>query len=371
MKNFAIFGRKAAGSLGPGDICQTVTLNDVAVHCGIVHTADPEFRPDAEKERHSVLVQVKAFSLNYRDKSLIFRMVVKGTDTGFYVIGSEFSGEVLAVGRDVTSLRPGDRVMGNNAYPETTFPGLQVGVPTNHSSKEFLVLHEGKLAKMPDNMTYVCGAAFSIGGQTAYSMVRRLEIEEGMNVLVTSAKSNTSLFAINALRSRGVSVYATSTSDRYERELKGMGVRELCVVDTRTERFTSHPVLMEVAREGGFHCVIDPYYDLHLSPSLEVMRINGKYITCGVYDQYLDMIGKEIPGVARTGHELIMITVKNLSVIGNCIGLTGDLEAATRDYAAGKWPVVIDSTFSGGRAGAFLDRTYNAPERFGKVVYEY
>ena len=353
------------------DICQTVTLDDVTVHCGIVHTPDPQFLPDSPEHENSVLVQVKAFSLNYRDKSLIFKMVRKGTDTGFFVIGSDFAGEALAVGRNVTSIRPGDRVMNDNAYPETRFPNLKPGVPTNHGSKEYLILHEGKLAKMPDSMTYTLGAAFSIGGQTTYGMVRRLEIKEGMDVLVTSAKSNTSLFAIGALRGRGVNIYACSTTNRFEAELKSLGVKELCVVDTRAERFTSHPVLMGVAQTGGFHRVIDPYYDLHLSPALEVMAIGGRYITCGMYDQYLDLIGKEIPGAARTGYELPLMMVRNLQVFGNCIGLSSDLEAAARDYAEGEFKVVIDSAFSGGRVGAFLDRTYNAPERFGKVVYEY
>jgi len=101
------------------------------------------------------------------------------------------------------------------------------------------------------------------------------------------------------------------------------------------------------------------------------MAIGGRYITCGLYDQYLDLIGKVTPGAGRTGNELPLIMMRNLHVIGNCIGLTSDLEAAAREYETGKLKVMIDSTFSGGRAGAFLDRTYNAPERFGKVVYEY
>jgi NADPH:quinone reductase-like Zn-dependent oxidoreductase len=371
LRNFAIFGRKAADSPGPRDVVQTVTLDDVTVHCGIVHTPEPEFLPDAPEYLNSVLVRVRAFSLNYRDKALIFKMALKGTETAYFVVGSEFAGEVVAVGRGVTTRRPGDRVMSDHAYPETRLPGIKPGVASNHSSREFLVLHEGKLARMPDNMTYACGAAFSIGAQTTYSMVRRLDVREGMNVLVTSAKSNTSLFAINALRGRGVNLYATSTSHRFEAELRSMGVKELCVLDTRKVRFASHAVLAEVAMNGGFHCVIDPYFDLHLSPSIEVMAVGGKYITCGLYDQYLDFIGKELPGAARTGQELPLVVIRNLQVIGNCIGLPADLDNAAADYAAGKLPVVIDSTFSGSCAGAFLDRTYNAPERFGKVVFEY
>ena len=371
MRNFAILGAKAAGALGPCDVCQTVSLDDVTVHCGIVHTSDPQFLPDSPEHEHSVLIQVKAFSLNYRDKVFIFKMTRKGPDTGFFVVGSDFAGQVLAVGRAVTTIQPGDRVMNDNSYPETRFPNLKPGVATNNGSKEYLILHEGKVAKMPDNMTYAVGGAFSIGGQTSYSMVRRLEIQEGMNVLVTSAKSNTSLFAIAALRSRGANVYASSTSNRFEAELKSFGVKELCVVDTRTQRFTAHPVLMEIAQQGGFHRVIDPYWDLHLSPALEVMAMGGRYITCGLYDQYLDLIGKDTPGAGKTGSELPLMMLRNLQLMGNCIGLSSDLEAAARDYAEGKFKVVIDSTFSNRRVGAFLDRTYAAPERLGKVVYEY
>jgi hypothetical protein len=33
--------------------------------------------------------------------------------------------------------------------------------------------------------------------------------------------------------------------------------------------------------------------------------------------------------------------------------------------------VLVDRVFSGGDAAGFLDRTYNAPDRFGKVVYLY
>jgi len=31
----------------------------------------------------------------------------------------------------------------------------------------------------------------------------------------------------------------------------------------------------------------------------------------------------------------------------------------------------VDSVFSDGRIAAFLDRTFNAKDRFGKVVYQY
>ena len=57
--------------------------------------------------------------------------------------------------------------------------------------------------------------------------------------------------------------------------------------------------------------------------------------------------------------------------MGNCLGTTEDLKNALQDYASGDLKVIIDSVFTGNQVGAFFDRTYNAPDRFGKVVYRY
>ena len=62
---------------------------------------------------------------------------------------------------------------------------------------------------------------------------------------------------------------------------------------------------------------------------------------------------------------------RNLTIIGNCIGTTSDLQRALNDYSSKSLPVVVASTFRGKQAGAFLARTYSAGDRFGKVVYQY
>ena len=76
---------------------------------------------------------------------------------------------------------------------------------------------------MPDDIA----AGFSIGGQTTYGMIRRLDLHEGDAVLVTAAKSNTSLIAIAALKNQPVEVYGLSTSDRHANDLAALGLREL------------------------------------------------------------------------------------------------------------------------------------------------
>jgi NADPH:quinone reductase-like Zn-dependent oxidoreductase len=127
-----------------------------------------------------------------------------------------------------------------------------------------------------------------------------------------------------------------------------------------------------VAQKGGFAGVIDPYCDLYLAHMPAVMAVGGRYTSCGYYDQYLGLIGRERPPLrVPLGQLPGLVLIKNLSIIGNCIGLTADLDQALRDFAAGQLAVRIDRVYRGTDTAAFLERTYNASDRFGKVVYAY
>jgi NADPH:quinone reductase-like Zn-dependent oxidoreductase len=370
MRIFAILATKTI--LSADTITGAVMLDQVPVTCCIIETPDPAFRKDDPKKEFSVLVRIRAFSLNYRDKNRIFTTAMKGSENGFYVVGSEFVAEVLDVGPGVTGLAPGDRVIGNNSYPSSGWDGLAPGVPTNHASKEIQVFHQAKLIKIPTSMPDEVAASFSIGAQTTYSMIRRLEMFDGANVLVTSGKSNTSLFAINALKNHKVNVYVTSSSQRFACELEQRGVKQMFVVPPECRNFVEHSEIAEkVMHSGGFHFVIDPYFDLHLSRVLDAMAIGGKYITCGLYDQYLTLIQQPALPKYGTGRELVTAMLKNLQITGNCIGLTSDLQKAIGDFDAGALDVIVDSVFSGSQISEFLDRTYNSKDRFGKVVYRY
>jgi NADPH:quinone reductase-like Zn-dependent oxidoreductase len=368
MRKLVVFGGGSEPNSHPR--AEALTMDGAAVRFGFLEDDPPEFDRTDPKNSHAVLTRVKAFSLNYRDKNRIFKTSCQAPADKYYALGSEFAGEVMAVGPQVTRFAVGDRVMGNNAYPDSGGDGVLPGVPTNHASKELQVLHELKLAKIPLNMPDEEAAAFSIGAQTTYSMVRRLSIHAGASVLITAAKSNTSLFAISALRRRNACVYATSSNASFEVELKELGVKGLAVVN-HSDDFHSHPMLANIVAQGGFDFVIDPYFDLHFGRALDVMKTGAKYTSCGVYDQYLDLIGKAQPAIRRSGNDFIKVMMKNISVIGNCIGLEDDLSEASKDYAAGSLRVVLDSVFSAGEAAPFLERTYNARDRFGKVVYRY
>lgn len=378
MKSVAVCGSLLAENplFAEADLCDgvtTVPIEGLPIYFGRVETLEPTFDPQVADNQSMVLLKIRAFSCNYRDKAIILQVNQLCPPDSFCCIGSEFVGEVLAVGSAVKNLAPGDRVMGNNAYPDSGLKGIKAGVPTSEASQRYWIAHTAKLIKVPPEMPDVVAAAFSLGAQTAYSLVRRVNLAAGDNVLITSARSNTALFAIQALRRYSVNVYAISTAQQFAAELQGMGVKALFHVDPTAPSLLDHAPLKAVATElGGFDCVIDPFFDLHLGKVIDLLKYEARYITCGYYDQHANFTGQQLPVRGQAWPEIMaQVIFKNIQVMGNCLGQTEDLQNALCDYCAGALTVTIDSVFSGQQVGAFLARTYNAPDRLGKVVYQY
>lgn len=375
MRNISICGSKLQHSLTLPNIVQAMQIDGIDVFCGLIHTKESEFDAKVPKNKFNVLVKKRAFSCNYRDKNLILKTAVHVPEERFYTVGSDFVGEVVALGTEVTEFQVGDRVIGNNSYPDSGVVGLLPGIPTNNASKEYQSFHQAKLLKIPPEISDECAAAFSIGGQTTYSMIRKLDIEPGANVLVTAAKSNTSLFVINALKQHNVNLYATSTSRHFEQELKEMGVKQLIQVNPDDDDWLTSPDMLHIYQEtGGFNYIIDPFFDLHIGKviSLFVPGFGGKYITCGLYEQYSQLTGNEFQYHGLQFSQILAtMIVNNIYLIGNCLGTTKDLQQAIQDCATGRFPVVVDSVFTGNQIKDFFERTYNAKERFGKVIYRY
>ncbi|NET33073.1 MAG: zinc-binding alcohol dehydrogenase family protein [Cyanothece sp. SIO1E1] len=373
MRTISICGNNVKNLIHTPSFVSHFTTSGISVNCGLIHTQNLTFDRQAPEHYDQVLVKVRAFSCNYRDKALILRAATHDGANRFSAVGSEFVAEVVDCGVGVRELRPGDRVIGNNAYPDSGVAGLLPGVATNHGSREYQIFHQAKLIKIPPEMPDAVAAAFSIGGQTTYSMIRRLQLQPGETVLVTAARSNTSLFAINALRHRDVKVYATTTSPQFTAQLQALGVKRVIPVILNDDEWIKPELVEEIQQEvGRFNCIFDPFFDLHIGKMMVALDVGGRYITCGLYDQYADVTGQDFQYRGMSINEILSVAmIRNLQIMGNCIGLKADLEQAIQDYVHGKLEVVIDSVFQGDQVKEFFERTYNAKDRFGKVVYQY
>lgn len=377
MKQVVICSPGLKEKMSKNPTIQTISMDDYPVTVGLLVIDDEKFDENLPQNENLVLVRKRAFSCNYRDKAIIFSAAHKCNSSNaslmYNPVGSDFVADVVAKGKAVTSLEIGDRVIPNDHYPFVLSAETHPGIPSNYASKEYEVFHSVKLMKIPAQMSDEVAASFTIGAQTAYSMVRKLEVKPEHKILVTSAKSNTSLYAIAALKQYGANVYATSTSESFKKELLDMGVNEVFIIDPKSASFLDHKGIADLVNStGGFNGVIDPFFDLHIGKLIDTMTHFGRYVSCGFYNQYTHIIGKEF---IYKGDDLSNIltgmVVKNISLMGNCLGLTSDLQKAIDDHVSGKFDVLIDAVYSEGEETEFFNRTYNAKDRWGKVVYKY
>jgi NADPH:quinone reductase-like Zn-dependent oxidoreductase len=343
----------------------TLRLNNTDINYALIETESPVFHPD--KYPDSVLIKKKAFSCNYRDMGIILHENRQlNSNYNNVAIGSEFSAEVIAIGNNVKHLKIGDRVIPNGEYPIRA-PYQQLGgLPTNKGSMEIEIIHKRKLLKIPDSISDEIGAAFTIGAQTAYSMLNKLKIRPEKKVLLTGITSNTSLFVLNALINTGVKIYATARHLDLVKHKELEKYAKIFIVTDNVQNFMDVEGIHEhVSIYGKFDYVIDPFSDSNLFRLIDIIGMNGKYITCGTSNQF----STEMRTI-NSSNFFAKIILNNIYIMGNCLGNTQALKKAIQDYELKKYKIIINKVIKDD-ISAFMNETFVSKKEIGKVVYKY
>ena len=156
------------------------------------------------------------------------------------VLGQELAGDVDAVGKNVTSLRRGDRVFAATGIPLGAYA-------------EYICLREnpqtGAIATMPANLDYAEAAAVPYGGGEALVFLRKADVRSGQRVLVNGAGGSFGTFAVPLAKVLGAHVTAVDSAPKLEM-LRTIGADR--VIDYAREDFTASPdtydVIFDVVR---------------------------------------------------------------------------------------------------------------------------
>jgi NADPH:quinone reductase-like Zn-dependent oxidoreductase len=141
-----------------------------------------------------VKIHVHAASINPLDWKLLSGYA-RGTAMELHfpaILGRDASGEVLEVGDNVTSLRPGDRVLG---FASSTFA-------------ERVVAAENAWAKLPDGLDLRDAAALPMVGLTGAQLADAMEPRPGLSVLVTGAVGGVGRVAVFVAKTAGATLWA-------------------------------------------------------------------------------------------------------------------------------------------------------------------
>lgn len=135
-------------------------------------------------------------------------------------LGYECSGLVSEVGAGVSSLEPGDRVMG--------YTGMKGG-----AYAEYIALPEKDCVKIPDNIDLKIAAGVPICGLTAYQcLTQRGKLRKGDEIMIIGASGGVGSFATQIARILGVDTTAVCSTANVD-YVKGLGADT--VIDYTTE----------------------------------------------------------------------------------------------------------------------------------------
>ena len=156
------------------------------------------------------------------------------------VLGQELAGDVESVGKDVRSLRKGDRV----------FAATGIGLG---AYADYICLREkpqtGAITMMPANVSYEEAAAVPYGGGEALQFLRKANVRSGQRVLVNGAGGSFGTFAVQLAKVLGAHVTAVDSAPKLEM-LRTIGADR--VIDYSQEDFTdsseTYDVIFDVVR---------------------------------------------------------------------------------------------------------------------------
>ncbi len=153
-----------------------------------------------------VLVRVHATTVNRTDcatvraKPFFMRLVTGLSKPLKSITGTDFAGEVEAIGVDVKSFSVGDKVFGFDDE------GLE-------SHAQYLVISEKKaLLTLSENINFKQAAASSEGMHYAYNFISKVDLEKGQKVLVNGATGAIGSAAVQLLKYFGAHVTAVCNS---------------------------------------------------------------------------------------------------------------------------------------------------------------
>ena len=185
--------------------------------------------PKPTPKDNELLIKVNASTVNRTDcgflrgKPFIVRFFSGLLKPKKKTLGTEFAGEIEAIGKDITSFKQGDKVFG--------FNDMKFG-----AHAEYLIMEENDpLATMPENKTFNEAAPITEGALYALSDIRAAKIQSGQKILINGTTGAIGSAAVQLIKFFGAEVTAVCDTKNIEL-VKLLGANE--VIDYTKQDFT-------------------------------------------------------------------------------------------------------------------------------------
>jgi len=320
--------------------------------------AEPAPAPDG------VVVRVAYVALNRLDDFV--RRGWKGLElTWPHIPCSDFSGEITAIGRDVTGWEVGQRVTANpliwcgacraclagrhNHCPRAYLIGEHV----RGACADYVTVPARNLIALPPGYDMRRAAAASLVYVTAWhSLITAGDLRAGERVLVVGAGGGVNTAVIQIARHAGATVYVIASSAAKAAQARQLGAD--WVHDRSAEPAWSRAVMAATGR-AGVDLVVDNVGAVTWRDSLRTLRPGGRLLTVGGTSGYQ----AELP--------VNLIFARHLRIIGSTMGTQDDYLTVMPRVFQGQLPPVVDNVFPLEAFQAAMERLLGGA-MFGKIV---
>lgn len=308
-----------------------------------------------------VLVEMKAWSLNYRDLGMPYGGYLRNdkakTDPPLVPL-SDGAGEVVAVGDSVTRFKVGDPVAGcffqewiggdlTDAQIGSALGGAIDGVLA-----ERVALNENGLVSIPASLNFEQAATLPCAAVTAWQALTLGNLQAGQTVLMLGT-GGVSVFALQFAKAFGARTIITSSSDEKLEKAKSLGADE--TINYRATPDWEQEVL-RLTDGKGVDNVVEVGGAGTLEKSMTSAKVSGRVSLIGV-----------LTGMPEQNPSPMLTLFKRLTVQGIYVGSRDMFESMNNAIEANSIQPIIDRRFS-------FDQTREAYEylksgsHFGKVV---
>lgn len=269
---------------------------------GVSEVPAPECGPT------DILIRVAASGLNRADLLVTNGAAAGGRGAAGKVLGMECAGLVEAVGREVTTWRTGDRVMG---LAGGTFAEI---ARTDHRW----------VVPVPDGLDLVGAAVLPLALLTMHdAIVTKGGLRPGGSVLILGATSGVGLMGLAIARRLGAGrVIGTSTRAGRLEALRGFGATH--VVDTSQEAWET--AVLDATNGAGVDIVVDMLSGPNVPRAYRATAIGGRLVNVGRLAGSMVEIDLGLHAVRRLTHIGVTFSTRSADEVADIVArMSADL----------------------------------------------
>lgn len=224
--------------------------------------------PVPRPKKNEVLLKVRAIGINptdvYARQNIALDYIFNNENPR--ILGWDVSGEIVALGENVSNFNLGDPVFGLLNFPTHSTPGHAKGYA------EYVIARPEDITLKPGNITHEEAAAVPLAALTTWQPLNKVSIKPGDRVFITAAGGGVGHLAVQIAKHFGAYVIALASGSKRDL-ITALGADEF--IDYQSSNFLDDLAPVDYVIEG--------LRDDHINKTIQLVKRGGTLLSLWNY----------------------------------------------------------------------------------------